>query len=140
MISPDSKIFMDAVKGALGTDGENIEININKKEQLIEVLNMAREQSMLPIVCDFIAGTNSYERFQKEIAPYKRQTILLMISQTQRTSFFFEIYKKLLQNEIKPVVVKGIVLRNLYPKPDCRYSNDEDLLINKEDFMKCHEI
>ena len=69
MISPDSKIFMDAVKGALGTDGENIEININKKEQLIEVLNMAREQSMLPIVCDFIAGTNSYERFQKEIAP-----------------------------------------------------------------------
>lgn len=42
MISPDSKIFMDAVKGALGTDGENIEININKKEQLIEVLNMAR--------------------------------------------------------------------------------------------------
>lgn len=140
MISPDSKIFMDAVKGALGTDGENIEININKKEQLIEVLNMAREQSMLPIVGDFIAGTNSYERFQKEIAPYKRQTILLMISQTQRTSFFFEIYKKLLQNEIKPVVVKGIVLRNLYPKPDCRYSNDEDLLINKDDFMKCHEI
>ena len=120
MISPDSKIFMDAVKGALGTDGENIEININKKEQLIEVLNMAREQSMLPIVCDFIASTNSYERFQKEIAPYKRQTILLMISQTQRTSFFFEIYKKLLQNEIKPVVVKGIVLRNLYPKQDCR--------------------
>ena len=28
-------------------------ININKKEQLIEVLNMAREQSMLPIVCDY---------------------------------------------------------------------------------------
>ena len=38
MISPDSKIFMDAVKGALGTDGENIEININKKEQLISAL------------------------------------------------------------------------------------------------------
>ena len=65
MISPDSKIFMDAVKGALGTDGENIEININKKEQLIEVLNMAREQSMLPIVCDFIAGTQQLRKISK---------------------------------------------------------------------------
>ena len=36
MISPDSKIFMDAVKGALGTDGENIEININKKEKVYD--------------------------------------------------------------------------------------------------------
>lgn len=36
MISPDTKIFMDAVKGALGTDGENIEININKKSSLLK--------------------------------------------------------------------------------------------------------
>ena len=140
MVSSDNKIFMDIVKGALGEGSENIEINIDKKEQLIEVLNTAGEQSMLPIVCDFIAGNEIYERFQKEIAPYKRQTILLVISQTQRTGFFFEIYKKILQSGIKPVVVKGVVLRNLYPKSDLRYSNDEDLLINKEDFMKCHEI
>lgn len=36
-------------------------------------------------------------------------------------------------------MVKGIVCRTLYPKPDNRPSGDEDLLIPAEEFPKCHQ-
>ena len=35
---------------------------------------------------------------------------------------------------VQPLVMKGIVCRSLYPKPDLRPSGDEDLLISAKDF------
>ena len=35
---------------------------------------------------------------------------------------------------MQPLVMKGIVCRSLYPKPDLRPSGDEDLLIPEKDF------
>ena len=40
---------------------------------------------------------------------------------------------------IQALVVKGIVCRNLYPKPDYRVSGDEDVLIPAEQFDVCHQ-
>ena len=36
--------------------------------------------------------------------------------------------------------MKGIVCRNLYPNPDLRTSNDEDLFIPREQFQKMDEF
>ena len=42
--------------------------------------------------------------------------------------------KELEQLGVQPLVMKGIVCRSLYPKPDLRPSGDEDLLIPEKDF------
>ena len=37
------------------------------------------------------------------------------------------------------LTVKGIICRELYPKPDYRISGDEDILVDKTQFEKCHK-
>ena len=38
------------------------------------------------------------------------------------------LFDKMRQNGLTPLIVKGIVCRDLYPNPDLRTSNDEDLI------------
>ena len=58
--------------------------------------------------------------------------------QTMKTSEFLRLYRFLCDGGIRPVIVKGIVCRELYPNPDYRASSDEDVLIRPEDFERCH--
>lgn len=70
----------------------------------------------------------------------KRKTIHDVIFQTQKTEGFCRIYKQLNEAGVKPLVVKGIICRNLYTKSDYRISGDEDILVRKEEFEICDRI
>ena len=70
----------------------------------------------------------------------KRQVMQQVISQTVRTSEFLDLNRNLRAAGVTPLVVKGIVCRNLYRKPDHRSSSDEDVLIPAEQFALCHRI
>ena len=50
------------------------------------------------------------------------------------------LFDKMRQNGLTPLIVKGIVCRDLYPNPDLRTSNDEDLYIPRDQFGKMDEI
>ena len=63
-----------------------------------------------------------------------------MILQTLRTAEFLELWRALEEAGVTPLVVKGVVCRQLYPKPDHRPSSDEDVLIPPEQFPLCHEV
>jgi AraC-like DNA-binding protein len=54
------------------------------------------------------------------------------VGQIQKTHAFLSLYKELCQHGLKPLVVKGLVCRALYPKPDLRHSSDEDLLVRED--------
>ena len=69
-------------------------------------------------------------------AKWKRQTIATVMNQMQRTSRFLEIYRKINQAGLEVLVVKGIICRLLYEKPDHRTSNDEDLFVRRQDFQR----
>ena len=70
----------------------------------------------------------------------KHSAMQMMMLQTQMTSEFLQIYQSLRAAGVQPLVVKGIVCRSLYPKPDQRISGDEDLLVQSEEFALCHKI
>ena len=50
------------------------------------------------------------------------------------------LFDKMRQNGLTPLIVKGIVCRDLYPNPDLRTSNDEDLYIPRDQFGKMDEF
>ena len=58
--------------------------------------------------------------------------------QARKTEEFLALYKRLLEAGLTPMVVKGIICRQLYPQPDSRCSGDEDVLIPKDQFASCH--
>ncbi|KIR02064.1 hypothetical protein P261_00878 [Lachnospiraceae bacterium TWA4] len=60
--------------------------------------------------------------------------------QTIQTEDFLKLYQYLQANDLSPIIVKGLVCRNLYPNPDYRMSGDEDLWIPPTDYKKAHEL
>lgn len=65
---------------------------------------------------------------------FKHSAFKEMSFQAVRSLTFASIYEELKKKNIAPVVLKGEVLRRLYPKPESRTSLDEDLLIEPEDY------
>ena len=109
------------------------------QDQWLELFNLALAHKVLPLV--FEPAYPSLKQAAPALAAsLKRQVRQQVIVQTLRTAEFLELYRTLEESGITPLVVKGIVCRQLYPKPDHRPSGDEDLLIPPEQFDLCHEL
>ena len=107
-------------------------------EQWRELFELARVHKVLPLV--FEPAYPALSQTDPALAAsLKRQVRQQVIVQTLQTAEFLELYQSLAQSGITPLVVKGIVCRQLYPKPDHRPSADEDLWISPAQFALCHE-
>lgn len=68
----------------------------------------------------------------------QRETISQVVSQAARIELFLEVYKQLLEAGLRPVVLKGAVIRQLYGDlSDYRPSCDEDLYVRPEEAVRC---
>lgn len=107
-----------------------------------ELWNISANHKMVSAVYE---QTRSEELFRREECAaygiqFKRATVHETIMQIQRSDGFLRVYKKMCEQGVKPLVVKGLICRNLYDKPDYRVSGDEDILIRPEDFAVCDEV
>lgn len=103
------------------------------------VLNMAVHQSVLPLVFEHLSSAPGFDCGR--YAAYQKRAMGNVMAQTARNVHFGKIYKRLTDAGIKPVVIKGIVLRNLYGE-ECNHrpSGDEDLIVRREEFPRVHDI
>lgn len=67
---------------------------------------------------------------------WKKETLRIHALMTMKTERFLKLYQTLVHNDLKVIVVKGIICRSLYPIPESRPSQDEDLYVTKQDFDK----
>ena len=58
----------------------------------------------------------------------------LVLGQAKTSAEFLKLYQFLEKKGLSPMVIKGIICRDLYPSPELRSSSDEDLLIPPEEF------
>ena len=131
--------FLSLLKSSLKNekyDGEKIDF-----EDLVYIYKMSEIHHVVPMI--YNAAYN--EDFSKECdanfqAMFKSSAFRYIFSQIQRTNHFLEVYKKLSKKNIKILVFKGIIFRNMYNNPDDRISSDEDILIKKEDYEKVKEF
>lgn len=71
---------------------------------------------------------------------WKRKAIQINALQTIRSDAFLRLYREFLNAGLKILVLKGIIVRSLYPQPENRPSNDEDLYVEKVYKQKAKEI
>ncbi len=90
-----------------------------------DLTRLAHIHSILPLVAEAVGSEN---------APMKNLARQLTIRQAQRTADFLLLYRELLNRGAQPLVIKGIILRDLYPQPEQRPSTDEDLLVSDDDY------
>lgn len=69
-------------------------------------------------------------------------TVMTMIGQQiKKTESFLALYRAFLKEDLHPIVMKGLICRQLYGKhAEKRPSGDEDILVRKEDFYKVKEV
>lgn len=103
-----------------------------------ELYRLSRMHQVTALVYNQIYKFNGIPEELKE--QWKKDTLKINAIQTIKTEKFLKTYNKFICNDLKVIAVKGIICRSLYPVPDNRPSNDEDLYIRKEDKDKVKDI
>ena len=132
-----SKTFLDILKAALNNDqaAPNRQISTEEWQQLFRI---AQIHQILPL---FYQAVYELPSLTAPLgATVKQQVRYRVIRQAIQTGEFLELNRLLQKAGVRPLVVKGIICRNLYAKPDHRPSSDEDLLIPETQFETCHRV
>ncbi len=103
--------------------------------QWSQLLGLAWEHRVLPLVYEAAYRCPAALHCQ-ELAAMRKQIVSTVLLQTTKTQEFLELVKYLEQQGLRPLLVKGMVCRSLYPKPDYRMSSDEDLLVPEAEFTQ----
>lgn len=133
------ELFLPALKAALKNE------KVTWKEEIEpqawrELFQIAGKHQVLPMIYEAIYDCPAARKAAPQIfRSAKQQTIRAVMLQTVKTSEFLNLFEHLQEAGIHPLVVKGIVCRNLYPNPDYRVSSDEDVLIPAQQFDACHQ-
>lgn len=102
------------------------------------LFRLAQEQHVLPMILEPVWQSPSISSDLLAFAQSK--SVQIVIGQAQRTAAFLRLYQSLAEEDLYPIVMKGIICRSLYPQPDQRPSGDEDLLIEPKDLFAVDQV
>lgn len=124
--------LLSLIRNALH-DEKRVEIQVSDIEW-DKIFLLARRQNILPIIVNEaskISNVKEESCFKK----YHTLSLMMVLEQVRRTEYFLQVYRQFTAQGIYPIVMKGMICRNLYQKyANHRMSSDEDILIKKEDF------
>lgn len=110
-------------------------------EEWMELFRLAVQHQVLPMVYETVYKCPAFQTLPEDQKAMVRQRVIWQVMlQERKTAEFLELYRKLLKENLTPVVVKGMICRKLYKNPDYRVSGDEDVLIPWEQFQACDRI
>ena len=127
------KVFLKILKAAL-QDKQLLEVEELSKEEWQNIMILADIHHVFPLVYQTVFTLPALSNMPELRSKVRR----LVMLQTLKTMEFLQCYKALQNMGATPLVVKGLVCRQLYPQPDLRLSSDEDVLIPQEQFELCH--
>lgn len=135
-----TKTFLAILKDALNNRQADPGREIGPHEWQ-KLFHMAGIHNVLPMFYEAVYVLPSLQQTDLAfVATVKRQVRQQVTMQAMRTDAFLTLNQSLQAAGIRPLVVKGIVCRNLYPQPDHRLSSDEDIWIPADQFAKCHQV
>ncbi len=135
-MTPNDRMFLRLLREAVGESAEEKYPPLTE-EDWSEVCAMAGKHHVLPLILDAAHRTGANvppEVFRR----YQRRAMRLVSVQTRKTAAFLDLYRALAERGLSPLVMKGLICRELYPRPDLRFSADEDLLIPPDSAAAYH--
>lgn len=124
--------FLAVLRAALQDTA--IQLNDLRDPEWTALLQLAQAHRVLPLFCQALNPAPA------QILSLRGVVRQLVALQAMRTEVFTAVYQKLLDAGLRPLVVKGLACRVLYPQHDLRPSSDEDLLIPPEQFETARSI
>ena len=107
-------------------------------DEWLALFVQAEAHHVLPLIFEAVCGCAAAGRASEALfVRFRQRTVSQVVQQTVRTHDFLRLNEALRARGLRPLAVKGIICRALYPNPDCRPSGDEDVLIGREAFEAC---
>lgn len=111
------------------------------EEDWLDLFRLSQHHQILPMIYETVYTCPAFASCPPEMVQMlKGQVIRQVMTQSRKTEEFLELYSRLTEKGLTPLVVKGLVCRELYPEPDYRCSGDEDVLIPEEQFKLCDQV
>lgn len=135
-----TNVFIDILKSAMSqTSCDTIDgLCAQDWEMIYEI---SQKQQLAPMIYQQIFSNESFQNSNPEFQQFwKMDTLNQAGNQARKSMLFLMLFDKMREKGLTPLVVKGIVCRDLYPNPDLRTSNDEDLYIPRAQFAKMDEF
>ncbi len=129
--------FLRIIKAFLQRESYTLPSGFSQFEELFQ---LSAEHKLSPVIYDVICHDPCLADHPEIGQAQKRAVMREVMLQMQREEGFLRVYDSLIAHGMRPLVLKGIVCRHLYPKPDYRVSADEDILIKRSDFSLCDEV
>ncbi len=107
-------------------------------EEWIKAFELARIHKVLPLIADVYARA-PFSR-KENLATLSQIAKVAVTQQVVKTADFLSLYSELYKKGVTPVTVKGIICRQVYPKPDLRVSADEDMYVLPEDTLRASRL
>ncbi len=138
-------LALSALRVHLGTQTPDTPTPYADATTLSDTLTLASAHKNLPLIYEglftlYPPTPDDAPQWSALMREYRRRTYADVIGQTSRTLSFLRLYETMHENGISPLVMKGIICRTLYPKPDHRPSSDEDLLVRPAQFAACEAL
>lgn len=103
----------------------------------MSMVQLAKEHNLFPIFIEAATKNISFTVRQE----YVKETISSVAAQARRTKTFLKLYESFTQYGIYPLVMKGLICRQLYGTLcDHRPSADEDILIRISEYDKAKDV
>lgn len=132
--------FMRILRYVIQPSKENGLPQLNEPIDWEALARVSKEHNIFPlfheVACQFSEYRNRVD-YEDNI-----NIVMTMIGQQiKKTEAFLRLYHAFLKEDLHPIVMKGLICRQLYGKhAEKRPSGDEDILVRKEDFYKVKEI
>ncbi len=132
-------LFLQALKASLENQQVSWDMDLSVQDWE-SLFRLAEVHHVLPMIYEAVYKCPAAQKMDGQFfVPIKQRVFRMVMLQTMKTGEFLTLYQELKQANLKPLVVKGIICRSLYPNPDYRISSDEDLWILPNEFLQCHE-
>lgn len=133
----NEELFLDALAASLRNQSVSWTEELDAQEWK-SLFRMAQVHRVLPLIFGAVYDCPAARMADPAIfAPIRQSVRQMVMLQTMKTDAFLRLLPRLMQAGVTPLVVKGLVCRDLYPNPDWRMSGDEDLCIPPEQFATC---
>lgn len=131
------QMLLQAIAAALG--GASVSWTDVSEEEWDALMRLSIQHKVQPLIFDAVYDCPAAATW-KDRDKIRNAAKQQMVLQTVKTAEFSTLYSELQATGAKPLVVKGILCRAIYPNGELRQSSDEDLYAPGEFFEACKEL
>lgn len=128
--------LLDCISAAI--HGDKISIPSDNNINWTKVLEQAYSHNVEALLYSSLGKTK--ELNEKLFNDVKKNTIITALQQIKHIQQLEKVFKEFNDNNVVIVGLKGIVLRELYPRPEFRTMSDSDLLVHKDDLERGKQL